>query len=1328
MKNNFVCIRSFNTIVVLFFLLINQAVAQPLLVDRAPDDCSAIAFNHIRDVSTTPIFALEGTASTTTDLEVELNTAADFSGTAYTEVITGTFDGDYTLSTTTALGLPTTNDEVYFVRVRESKDNGATWSPWSTQTWVYTYTDEEQGYHFTTQPQFDMGTLVSENYGNFITTNGTWLPTDYIGLDEGTYSFNAGNADGVYENGTWYPNVNYMTIGWQNNCNGNAKIWNGFPYQVFIPQGAQLGASDFSVVSTTTCFCHSQSVGMRLDVTALAEDNAPAMNGTNVRATTGLTSIQKLHYTDSWLNNTRYTLTSVTDILQEIIDRPGWDSGNNFNLLVRWDDDFSPGANNNRCIRQANFGAGTAPRIEGTFTRFNNRILFENINKAAFGPCAEWESLITEENTATCGDCEVLYNVYEAGTSNLVASGLGTIDLTGVAVDELDLEIQLRRDTDTPEVLSFIFTTTNDEEPPVITGTLEVLDEEGCGATDVSAATTATELEAMGVTISDNCTANEDLVITHNDVENGSCPVVVTRTYTVTDLCGNGSDIEQTISVNDTEAPTADTPVAINVDCVDDVPASDITVVTGILDNCDTNPTVEFIEDVSDGNVCALEEITRTYRITDECGNTSDVNQLITIDAVSPAFDLQGNNPSQCGESDGSIVVSGLLPSTDYELSYAGNPTEVITTDADGNYEISGLPAGTYDDFTIALVSCDVCEEEDAAGVTLLDPDAPNFSVEIISNPSTCGGEDGAILINGEGALLPLTDYELTYSVDGTVVGPTIITTDADGNYELTSLLDGLYTDFTLDFDFGGCETTFSDELQLSDPETPIADATTSTPELCENGTISLEATEVPGASYSWTGPDNFTSTDQNPVISDAQVVNSGSYTLVVTANECESDPVDIDVVVHALPVLEITDPSTSCAPETVDITLSLVTDGSTNASDLTYWEDEDATIPLTDPTSITVSGTYYIQADNNGCTVIAPVEVEIIEGVTYLVEGVNLSACGVEDGQFIITDLQPGEEYIIIYNEGPITHDPIEVTADASGTVEVTDLPSGDYEVVVGLAESGCSGDVWEVSLSEPPAPVITPIEDVEVCDVFELPTIAGTDLSGDQSFYSASGGAQGGGDEFTPGTEIDETMTLYAYDQSGECISEVSFTITITATPAPIETTEEYLLCFGDVEQGVEVTPEEGSLEWYSDSLLNDFYQSGNVLVPEDEIGEYVFYAVTVENDCASEVVAVTVNVTACELDFPTAFTPNGDGINDVWELPNLDLLYPNNKVKIFNRWGALLWEHDSAQQGPYMDNPWDGIHKGELLPLGSYLFIIEFNDGNDGKINGAVSILLD
>ena len=73
----------------------------------------------------------------------------------------------------------------------------------------------------------------------------------------------------------------------------------------------------------------------------------------------------------------------------------------------------------------------------------------------------------------------------------------------------------------------------------------------------------------------DNC--GIPVVAFVSDASDGlGCPETITRTYSVTDSCGNSINVTQTITINDITDPTASNPAPITVECIADVPAPDI--------------------------------------------------------------------------------------------------------------------------------------------------------------------------------------------------------------------------------------------------------------------------------------------------------------------------------------------------------------------------------------------------------------------------------------------------------------------------------------------------------------------------------------------------------------------------------------------------------------------------------------------------------------------------------------------------------------------------------------------------------------------------------
>ncbi|MFI5149507.1 MAG: gliding motility-associated C-terminal domain-containing protein [Bacteroidia bacterium] len=111
---------------------------------------------------------------------------------------------------------------------------------------------------------------------------------------------------------------------------------------------------------------------------------------------------------------------------------------------------------------------------------------------------------------------------------------------------------------------------------------------------------------------------------------------------------------------------------------------------------------------------------------------------------------------------------------------------------------------------------------------------------------------------------------------------------------------------------------------------------------------------------------------------------------------------------------------------------------------------------------------------------------------------------------------------------------------------------------------------------------------------------------------------------------------------------------------------------------------------------------------------------YTITVTdgNGCkATDTVEVIV---LPELIFPSGITPNGDGVNDVWVIGNINH-FPNNVVEIYNRWGELLFQAKDYQ------NNWNGMYQGKQLPVGTYYYLIDLHDPlYKKKYSGPITIM--
>jgi gliding motility-associated-like protein len=193
--------------------------------------------------------------------------------------------------------------------------------------------------------------------------------------------------------------------------------------------------------------------------------------------------------------------------------------------------------------------------------------------------------------------------------------------------------------------------------------------------------------------------------------------------------------------------------------------------------------------------------------------------------------------------------------------------------------------------------------------------------------------------------------------------------------------------------------------------------------------------------------------------------------------------------------------------------------------------------------------------------------------------------------------------------------------------------------------------------------------------------------------------------------------------------CSNNASGTQTITINPYPpsplVGNDSSY--CSSWTLTELVVTGTGGLYTWYADPLLTPpALGIGPTLIPQDILGSTSYYVTETLNGCQGPASVVTITIEDCEIIVPTAFTPDGDGVNEDWQIVDLDEVYPGNVVTIYNRWGNVLYKHDSTVDGPYDQDRWDGKFNGEALPVGSYYFIIDLGVEGEESRSGTVSIL--
>jgi gliding motility-associated-like protein len=124
---------------------------------------------------------------------------------------------------------------------------------------------------------------------------------------------------------------------------------------------------------------------------------------------------------------------------------------------------------------------------------------------------------------------------------------------------------------------------------------------------------------------------------------------------------------------------------------------------------------------------------------------------------------------------------------------------------------------------------------------------------------------------------------------------------------------------------------------------------------------------------------------------------------------------------------------------------------------------------------------------------------------------------------------------------------------------------------------------------------------------------------------------------------------------------------------------------------------------LTWIDDSA------AAKPKVDPDQTTYYKVLATSPDNCTVEDSIKITVVQRVFMAD---AFTPNNDGINDTWPIIGIES-YPDIDVKIFNRWGNIVYHAVGSSQKPF-----DGTFKGEPLPEGVYVYVVRAKP--DGHID--------
>ena len=185
-------------------------------------------------------------------------------------------------------------------------------------------------------------------------------------------------------------------------------------------------------------------------------------------------------------------------------------------------------------------------------------------------------------------------------------------------------------------------------------------------------------------------------------------------------------------------------------------------------------------------------------------------------------------------------------------------------------------------------------------------------------------------------------------------------------------------------------------------------------------------------------------------------------------------------------------------------------------------------------------------------------------------------------------------------------------------------------------------------------------------------------------------------------------------------------AISVTVNESNTPILETAGEIFCGLDnptIQSLSDKVTADDTLVWF------DALENGNQLsLTEFLIDGMTYYGFNLSStNCYSEPLEVTVSLSNCEEtpDFfvPDGFSPNNDGKNDVFRIPDIQFIYPDFTLEIYNRYGNLLFRGNKNKP------EWDGRNSDYkvgidgIAPNGVYFYVLHLNKGNKKPVQGSL-----
>lgn len=637
----------------------------------------------------------------------------------------------------------------------------------------------------------------------------------------------------------------------------------------------------------------------------------------------------------------------------------------------------------------------------------------------------------------------------------------------------------------------------------------------------------------------------------------------------------------------------------------------------------------------------------------------------IVITNFSPSVSQITSNSPVCFGNDIEFTVQGT---PNYSLDYTVNGNSgTAVFDASGNLTITVVnPAVGNVVLSLLNIYDSVCNIALTDTNTAIVNPLPEVSSLIATNNIICLGSDAEFTFNGS------ANADVIYTINGG--GNQSITLDASGNYTLT--IPAPTSSVTIDL-ISITNTTTGCSADLTGTTATVAVTSVPVPtadfDTCANPTAIVEVTS-PLISQSNYPSDLFISE-----ITDAQ---SGSLTYVEIYNGTGAT---VDLSNYKLKVHTNGNPVANCNlplsgmlanDDVVVIKLSNSANISTVTPDLTFTTcsgvNNNDNIRLATSADVdidswgTTDGSIFTPANGVGYTYRRIATGTVLPTLTW--NPADWTAIDPEDYSDV------GNYSIFVSSFEYILSDGTNSTTQTSTTF--TGVGSGTYTLVAHDTATGCFSDPLTFTIN---APTQATFSSITICQGSTSPAFPSQSIEGFTGTWVES--------------SIDTSLlgsTLYTFNpDSGLCASTGTLEVIVEARSTPTFNPIEDL-CSGSTDTALPATSLENVTGTWSPSSINTSVVG---------TGTYTF---TPDVSFCASPVDVQVTVIACTIQ--KGISPNGDGLNDYFDLSGFNV----KTLKIFNRYGKQVYEKSN-----YEDEWFGQSDNGNELPDGTYYYSIDFED---------------